>query len=154
MLTVDPHNSLGPENSVSVERMPQVGLAGQFGDTVDDLAQKLALDSQAGVLTAESFATQLAAAGADRGRLITAYTAAGGNTVTLEAALKLIPSGPSAMTIAYGVLGTASFAASVFHGYRRNRSVGWAIWWGVMGAMFPVITPVIAVAQGFGKPKR
>lgn len=56
--------------------------------------------------------------------------------------------------IVWGVLATASFAASVYHGYKRNDSVGWAIWWGVMGALFPVITPTIAVAQGFGKPKR
>jgi len=56
--------------------------------------------------------------------------------------------------IIWGVLSTASFAASVYHGYKRNDSVGWAIWWGFMGAIFPVITPTIAVAQGFGKPKR
>lgn len=61
------------------------------------------------------------------------------------------PSTP--VRIAWGVLATASFAASVYHGYKRNSSVGWAIWWGVMGALFPVITPTIAVAQGFGKPK-
>jgi hypothetical protein len=48
---------------------------------------------------------------------------------------------------------TASMAASAYHGYKRNHSVGWALWWGFMGAVFPVITPVIAVAQGFGKRK-
>jgi hypothetical protein len=56
--------------------------------------------------------------------------------------------------IVWGVLSTASFAASVYHGYKRNDSVGWAIWWGFMGALFPVITPTIAFAQGFGQPKR
>jgi len=56
--------------------------------------------------------------------------------------------------IIWGVLSTASFAASVYHGYKRNDSLGWGIWWGFMGALFPVITPTIAVAQGFGKPKR
>jgi hypothetical protein len=45
----------------------------------------------------------------------------------------------------------ASVGASAFHGYRRNNSVGWAIWWGFMGALFPIITPAIALAQGFGK---
>ncbi len=49
---------------------------------------------------------------------------------------------------------TASMAASTFHGYRRNDSVGWALWWGFCGALAPIVTPVIAVAQGFGKPKR
>jgi hypothetical protein len=50
------------------------------------------------------------------------------------------------------VIRTASMAASAYHGYRRNNSVGWALWWGFMGTLFPVITPVIAVAEGFGKP--
>lgn len=48
----------------------------------------------------------------------------------------------------------ASFAASIYHGYKRNDSVGWAIWWGLMGALFPVVTPTVAVIQGFGKRKR
>lgn len=53
----------------------------------------------------------------------------------------------------WGVASTLSMAASAFHGYRRNGSIGWAIWWGFMGATFPVITPVIAVAQGYSKRK-
>jgi hypothetical protein len=51
----------------------------------------------------------------------------------------------------WGALSTVSMAAGAYHGYKRNSSVGWALWWGAMGAMFPVITPTIAVAQGFGK---
>lgn len=47
-----------------------------------------------------------------------------------------------------------SMSASTFHGYRRNQSVAWAIWWGAMGAIFPVVTPVIGLAQGFGKKKK
>jgi hypothetical protein len=61
---------------------------------------------------------------------------------------------PGAGAIAYGVLATASMAVSAYHGYKRNDSVGWALWWGLMGSMFPVITPVIAVAQGFGEPEK
>ena len=53
----------------------------------------------------------------------------------------------------YGWLAIVSAAASAFHGYRRNRSVGWAIAWFVMGGIFPVVTPVIALAQGYGQPK-
>lgn len=53
----------------------------------------------------------------------------------------------------WGILGTVSMAASVYHGYKRNQSVAWAIWWGIMGSLFPVVTPVVAVAQGFGKPR-
>jgi len=53
----------------------------------------------------------------------------------------------------YGVLATASMAACAYHGYKRNNSIGWALGWGFLGVLFPVITPVIAVAQGFAKPK-
>lgn len=51
-------------------------------------------------------------------------------------------------------LAVASVAASTYHGYKRNDSVGWAIWWGLMGGIFPIITPVIAIAEGFGKRKK
>lgn len=47
---------------------------------------------------------------------------------------------------------TASSIACVWHGYKRNNSVGWALWWGLMGGMFPIVAPVVALAQGFGKP--
>ena len=43
-------------------------------------------------------------------------------------------------------------AASAYHGVKRNNSVAYGIWWGLMGAMFPVITPTIALAQGYAKP--
>lgn len=61
---------------------------------------------------------------------------------------------PSTGAIVYGALSTASMAASAYHGYKRNQSIGWALWWGFAGAVFPVVTPVIAVAQGFGERKR
>lgn len=51
----------------------------------------------------------------------------------------------------WAYLSLVSSALSAFHGYRRNLSVGWAALWGLAGALFPVITPAIAVAQGFGK---
>jgi len=54
----------------------------------------------------------------------------------------------------WSVVSTASMAASAYHGYKRNKSVGWAIVWGAMGAIFPVITPVIAVAEGYAKPAK
>ena len=58
--------------------------------------------------------------------------------------------------VEYGVMGaisTISAAASGYHGYKRNNSVGWAIGWFFLGGLFPIITPVIAYAQGFGKPR-
>lgn len=54
---------------------------------------------------------------------------------------------------AWGLLSLASGAASGFHGYRRNNSIGWAVAWFALGTVLPVITPVIALAQGFGKRK-
>jgi hypothetical protein len=55
--------------------------------------------------------------------------------------------------VAWGVASTASAAASAYHGYRRNDSLGWGLWWFLMGALFPIVTPVIALAQGYGKPR-
>lgn len=53
------------------------------------------------------------------------------------------------------VLQLASVAASAYHGARRNRgSFGWALGWGVLGAIFPIVTPIVAIAQGYAKPKR
>ena len=54
----------------------------------------------------------------------------------------------------WAIASVLSVGASAYHGYRRNDSVGWAIWWGLMGGIFPVVTPAIALAQGFGQPKR
>jgi len=54
----------------------------------------------------------------------------------------------------WSVLALASAAASGYHGYKRNQSVGWAVGWFMLGGAFPIITPVIAVAQGFGKPAK
>ena len=51
------------------------------------------------------------------------------------------------------MIGTAIVGAGIYHGYKRNNSVGWAIGWGLMAGMFPIITIPIAIAQGFGKPK-
>ena len=48
-------------------------------------------------------------------------------------------------------LSVASTALCAYHGYKRNNSVGWAIAWGLLGGLFPIISPAVAVAQGFGK---
>ena len=51
----------------------------------------------------------------------------------------------------WGLISAASAGLSGVHGYRRNNSVGWGIAWFVLGGLFPVITPTVAFAQGFGK---
>lgn len=53
----------------------------------------------------------------------------------------------------WAVASVLSTALSAYHGYKRNESVGWAVVWGLLGGIFPVITPVIAYAQGFGERK-
>jgi hypothetical protein len=50
-----------------------------------------------------------------------------------------------------GALVVASVAFSAYHGYKRNNSVGWGIGWGALGLFFPIITPAVAVIQGYGK---
>ena len=48
----------------------------------------------------------------------------------------------------------AAVSASVYHGYKRNQRVGSAIWWGLGGAIAPVITIPVAIAQGYGQPRK
>lgn len=56
--------------------------------------------------------------------------------------------------IAWGLLTTASVGASAYHGSKRHGgSVGWGVGWGILGFFFPVLTPAIGAAQGFGKCK-
>lgn len=60
---------------------------------------------------------------------------------------------PSTTQLILGAIGTLAGAAGIYHGYKRNDSIGWALWWGLMGAAFPIITIPIALAQGFGERK-
>lgn len=56
------------------------------------------------------------------------------------------------VSAAYMIGATVSGPACAYHGYKRNKSVLWALWWGFAGSVFFPIAPVIAAAQGFGKP--
>lgn len=49
------------------------------------------------------------------------------------------------------VLGTAIGA---YHGAKRTGSVGWAIGWGLLGSLAPIIVIPVAFAQGISTPKR
>lgn len=53
----------------------------------------------------------------------------------------------------WGILSVAGAAAGAYHGYRRNRSIGWALVWALCGSIAPVITVPVALAQGYGKKK-
>lgn len=58
-----------------------------------------------------------------------------------------------AVNAAWTIASIAGGAASAYHGYKRNDSIGWALWWGFWGSLLPIFTPIIAYAQGFGKKK-
>ena len=52
-----------------------------------------------------------------------------------------------------GLIVTASVAISAYHGVKRNNgSILYGLLWGGAGAILPVITPAIAIAQGLGQP--
>lgn len=51
----------------------------------------------------------------------------------------------------YGAASLAGTALGAYHGYRRNDSIGWGIWWALMGGAFPWATIPFALAQGFGR---
>ncbi len=95
-----------------------------------------------------------------RGRLAAAIISIGGDPRQVEDALDLAKGKNLGFfpyykkyAWAWGILSTVSGAVSGYHGYKRNDSVGWALVWFALGSFFPVITPVIAVAQGYGKRK-
>lgn len=60
---------------------------------------------------------------------------------------------PAVSTALYGI-SVLSAAVSGYHGYKRNQSVGWGVGWFVLGGLFPILVPVIAVAQGYAKPAK
>ena len=57
-------------------------------------------------------------------------------------------------TMVWTGLSLASTGLCAYHGYKRNNSVGWAVVWGLLGGMFPVLAPAVAFAQGFGERAR
>jgi hypothetical protein len=69
-----------------------------------------------------------------------------------DAAAALPPEPSSWMRLA-AVAGPVFAGLGIYHGYRRNDSIGWALGWGLMTAAFPIIMIPVALAQGFGKPK-
>lgn len=48
----------------------------------------------------------------------------------------------------------AAAAGAGFHGYRRNNSLGWGLVWFTMGTLFPIVTTVVGLAQGYGQPRK
>ena len=51
------------------------------------------------------------------------------------------------------VASAAGGVGGMYHGYKRDKSVLWALVYGFAGSLFPVIVLPLMLAQGFGKPK-
>lgn len=70
----------------------------------------------------------------------------------LEASSKIRSNWPAIA----GVLALASAGISGYHGFKRNGSVWGGLLWFFLGSLFPVITPIAAIAlpPGFAKPKK
>ena len=49
-------------------------------------------------------------------------------------------------------LSVAGAGLGAYHGYKRNASIPWAIVWAAAGAIFPIVTIPVAIAQGFSQP--
>ena len=95
--------------------------------------------------------------GPERTQVAQELIARGVSSNTVAAALNWLDTAGSIMSkkaTILGVLALLSASASAYHGYKRNQSVPWALWWFFMGSLFPVVTPVIGLAQGFGKPRK
>jgi hypothetical protein len=80
-------------------------------------------------------------------------------TVTVENLRVVAPSAlaepprEDAPSTAAMVLSAVGAAAGAYHFARRHRgSVPWGLAGGVLGALFPIVVPAVALAQGFGKP--
>jgi hypothetical protein len=56
----------------------------------------------------------------------------------------------------WAAVAAVAMGASAYHGYKRNEPggnpVAWALWWGFWGALIPIITVPVALAQGFAEP--
>lgn len=95
-------------------------------------------------------------AGSQRDTAAQALIAKGVDPKAVSSALNWLNAGSGwagTKATVYGIATVVSSAASAFHGYRRNKSIGWALVWGMFGMIFPIITPAIAFAQGFGERK-
>lgn len=68
---------------------------------------------------------------------------------------KFRQNGLSGLDISVGsrFIHTAGAIAGAYHGYKRTGKASWALVYSVLGALSPLITGAVMVAQGFGKRK-
>lgn len=65
--------------------------------------------------------------------------------------MNLTPEQKLALAKFYGVAGTVGGVLGTYHGWRRTKSLGWTLAWGVAGSVAPFVTLPLSLAQGFGK---
>ena len=98
---------------------------------------------------------RLYSAGADRNAAAQGLISRGISADAIASALNFLaqPASTWDLKAVKAIAVITSAALSGFHGYRRNQSIPLGLAWFVAGGIFPIVTPVIAIAQGFGKRK-
>jgi len=92
--------------------------------------------------------------GDDRQTAAQELVTAGVDPATVTMAMSFLSSASVFNSKIWIALATISAIASGYHGVRRhNGSVLYGLLWFTLGGIFPVITPTIAIAQGFGEPQ-
>jgi hypothetical protein len=124
----------------------------------DDVTRLISQHSSANLVPASALATFINSYTAeDQGRAKKELLLQGVSATAIEWALRPSTNADyfnSKWFWVHSALSSISGAACAYHGYKRNNSIGWAIGWFFLGSIFFPLTPVIAVAQGFGKPKK
>ena len=57
------------------------------------------------------------------------------------------------VSVGYRIGAAVATPLLVYHGYKRNESIGWAVVWGLIGGGFWVFGVPLAFAQGYAKRK-
>lgn len=130
-----------------------LGASPELQSTVDGFLEQSPSPSTAAVTDF----LKLFSFGAERDEAARALVASGVDSAKVTTAMRFLEaSGKITKNTIYGALAVLSAAASGYHGIKRNHgSIGWGLWWFFMGGLFPIVTPVVALARkpGFAKPK-
>ncbi len=62
----------------------------------------------------------------------------------------LQPQGMTVPGLIWNAVSAAAVGLCVYHGYKRNNSIGWGVAWGLLGSILPVFVVPVALVQGIG----
>jgi len=97
---------------------------------------------------------KLYGAGDDRVAAAQGLLSRGVDPSAVSAACRFLDACGFASRPIFKIASLVSALACGYHGVRRNNgSIGWGLWWSFAGGMFPILVPVLALGQGFGRPK-